>query len=1016
MATLPELLSNLDANIQVRGHQFEHICKWYLENDPKYRLELKKIWLWKNWPNKWGPDAGIDLVGKTYDNKLWAIQSKAYDEKYSIKKTDIDTFLSESSRQVFSYRLLIVTTNFIGRTALRTLDDQEKSVGRILLSDLQKSEVDWPESPLKLVSKPHLLKQPLPHQQKAISDVLNGFSEHDRGQLVMASGTGKTLVALWISEQLKSQRTLILMPSLSLLAQTLREWTANTSQSFHYLPVCSDDTVRGEVRLISKTSDLGLPVTTDPSEIAAFLRQWGFLVVFATYQSSPVVAKAFTHNNVPDFDLTIADEAHRCAGLSSGPFAKILDATAIKARKRLFMTATPRYFTDRVLKEAEMEDFEIASMDDENKFGPVFHKLSFSEAIKQDLLSDYQVVVIGVDNPTYRRYAQQGTFVTTDGKEVTDARTLASQIVVAKAMRKYDLKRIVSFHSRIKRAKDFSDKLTDVIKWMPEKDRPSGSVWSAHVSGEMPSGRRDVFLNRLRHLEDGERGLLANARCLTEGVDVPTLDGIVFVEPRHSQLDIVQAVGRAIRKAPDKRIGTIILPVFIDANQDYELALDSSVFKPVWDVLKALRAHDDILGYELDKLRRQLGSCDMVKITLPENVIIDFPTTVEQSFVEAFCVKAVEWCTVSWEFWFGLLERYVRQKGHARISTTYVTEEGYNLGTWIREQRRAYRKGKLSPDRQKLLEKLFLWTWDYSRTRWQAQWQVGIEYLQSYVELIGHARVPTTYVTEDGYNLGIWVYNRRISYQKGKLTLKQQKSLEQLPEWTWSIKSNDKKAVWFTAYMSLRTFSDAEGHTSLPYNYVTKDGFHLGGWVDRQRLAHLRGKLPKEKQQMLEKIPHWTWYDHRVEWKYGIERLREFARRWDHTNVPNNYVTDDGYSLGQWIAEQRSVYRKGEMSKRRQKVFEQMPGWLWDPLWLSGVNYLRDYVQRYGNANVPENYVTKDGFHLGKWVYNQRWANLGIGGILLPKQRQMLKRLSGWSWDLGIKQGTRRSRSTAAGQ
>ena len=500
MGNLAQLLAKLAPDAQTRGRQFEHICRWFLKHDPKYRLKLTRVWLWSEWPGRWGPDAGIDLVAETHDKKLWAIQAKAYALAHAVSKADVDTFLSESSRETFSFRLLIATTNRIGRTAERTLYSQEKPVGRLLLTDLEKADISWPASPSRLHAAAQRRKKPRPHQQKAISAVCRSFANHDRGQLIMACGTGKTMVGLWVMERLQSRRVLVLVPSLSLLAQTLREWSANAARLFQYLPVCSDETVRGADWIISRTSDLGFPVTTDPDEVAAFLRRRQGGVVFATYQSSPVIAKAFTRTRVPAFDLAIADEAHRCAGSSAGPFGTILDDVVLKAKRRLFMTATPRYFTDRVRREASQVEFEIASMDDEEKFGPVFHCLSFSDAIHKDVLSDYQVVIVGVDEPTYRRYAERGALVTTDGKKVIDARTLASHIALAKTMRKYDLFRIISFHGRVKRARDFSADLPGAVRWMPAQSRPSGTLWCEHVSGEMSSGRRDALLHRFRNL------------------------------------------------------------------------------------------------------------------------------------------------------------------------------------------------------------------------------------------------------------------------------------------------------------------------------------------------------------------------------------------------------------------------------------------------------------------------------------------------------------------------------------
>ena len=495
------------------------------------------------------------------------------------------------------------------------------------------------------------------------------------------------------------------MPSLSLLKQTLNVWRANCTTEFASLPVCSDDTVANtdDDVALAHTSDLGVPVTTDPEEIAAFLRQRsGPRVVFATYQSSPQIAKAFTLGQVPAFDLVIADEAHRCAGPVSSDFATVLDPVEIKAKRRLFMTATPRYFTGRVLKAAEDADYEVASMDDETKFGTDFHTLTFGEAIKRDLLTDYQVAIIGVDDATYREWAERGAFVTLNGVEVTDATTLAGQIGLAKGMRKYDLHRVISFHSRVKRAREFATSIQNVVEWMPTRQRPKGELWSRYASGEMPAGDRYVLLQHLGRLDDDGRGLLANARCLAEGVDVPTLDGVAFIDPRRSEVDIVQAVGRAIRKSEDKTVGTIVIPVFIDTDADPEVALDSSAFKPVWDVVKALRAHDEELGEQLDGLRRSLGK-RRGRLKLPDKIHFDLPTKVGTDFADAFDVRLVEQTTAPWEHWYGLLEKYVAENGTSRVPQSRIVD-GYKLGQWVAIQRSKWET--LSEERKRRLQQL----------------------------------------------------------------------------------------------------------------------------------------------------------------------------------------------------------------------------------------------------------------------------------------------------------------------
>ena len=386
--------------------------------------------------------------------------------------------------------------------------------------------------------------------------------------------------------------------------------------------------------------------------------------------------------------------------------------------------------------------------------------LGFAEAIERDLLTDYQVVVVGVDDATYRDWAQRGRFVTIDGTKVTDARTLAGQIGLAKAMRRYDLHRTITFHSRVKRAREFANSLPEVIAWMPARQRPNGQLWSDYASGEMPAGKRHALLQHLGRLNHGERGLLANARCLTEGIDVPTLDGVAFIDPRRSEVDIVQAVGRAIRLAPDKTVGTIVIPVFIDTDEDPEIALEDSAFKPVWDVIKALRSHDDELGEQLDELRRQLGRRGR-QPRLPGKIHFDLPARVGVDFARAFDVRLVEQTTASWEFWFGLLERFVELNGDARVPHAY-TVDGYRLGLWVITQR--HRRSRLDADRQRRLQDLPGWTWD----PYADQWEEGFSRLLHYVERHGDARVPRSY-TVDGYRLGTWVTVQRRDYSNGTL-------------------------------------------------------------------------------------------------------------------------------------------------------------------------------------------------------------------------------------------------------
>ncbi len=322
VGTFDQLVDKLDANSGLKGLQFERIAKWFLINDPTYKSLLRRVWLWKEWRDRWSDlEAGIDIVAEDFDGKLWAVQYKAYRADRTITKVDIDKFLSESNRPVFAERLLIATTDNIHHVARNTMSAQEKSVSVVGLEALRLTDsyLDWPDSPDDLrPPKPTKRARPHDYQLEAIKDVVKGFKTADRGKLIMACGTGKTLTALFIRDKLAAERTLVLVPSLSLLKQTMRVWQTSMGGEppFKSKPVCSDATVsRAEQDApVAHTSDLGVPVTTDPAEIAAFLRKRGPRVVFATYQSSPQIAKAFELERVPAFDLVVADEAHRCAG------------------------------------------------------------------------------------------------------------------------------------------------------------------------------------------------------------------------------------------------------------------------------------------------------------------------------------------------------------------------------------------------------------------------------------------------------------------------------------------------------------------------------------------------------------------------------------------------------------------------------------------------------------------------------------------------------------------------------
>jgi hypothetical protein len=456
-----------------------------------------------------------------------------------------------------------------------------------------------------------------------------------------------------------------------------------------------------------------------------------------------------------------------------------------------------------------------------------------------------------------------------------------------------------------------------------------------------------VLLDHLRHLDDQERGLLANARCLGEGVDVPALDGVAFIDPRRSEVDIVQAVGRAIRLAEDKKVGTIVIPVFIEPDGDPDSALDASAFKPVWDVIRALRAHDDALAEQLDELRRQLGRQNQ-KLRRPAKIHLDVPARIGTDFVDAFNVHLVDQTTANWEFWFGLLQRFAEREGHARVPASHV-EDVYRLGQWVNGQRTAYSNGQLDSDRVARLEAVTGWAWS-ERTEW---WEEGFGYLCRFAEREGHARVPADYL-EEGFRLGGWLVVQRTTYKTGKLAADRVTRLEALPNWTWHPFVDQ----WEDVFGYLCRFVEREGHSRVPFLHV-EESYRLGQWVSEQRSVHAKGKLLADRVARLEALPGWIWNTRAALWEEGFGYLCRFVEREGHARVTKDYE-GEGYQLGQWVNGQRTAHARGRLADDRVARLEALPHWTWNPTvdqWKKGFKYLCRFSEREGHGRVAALHV-----------------------------------------------------------
>lgn len=638
-----------------KGARFERLMQAYLLTDPQYAYRFKKVWLWDEFPGKndlGGGDTGIDLVALTIDGDYWAIQCKCYQETSLIDKPAVDSFLSTSSRTFknedlktvsFSHRLWISTTNKWGPNATQAIKNQHPPVSRIHLHDLQDAPVDWE----KMESGVHgeiarITGRDLrDHQKEALDKTNANFKAADRGKLIMACGTGKTFTSLRIAENETngSGMVLFLVPSISLLGQTLREWSTFAKEPINAICICSDPDIskkktKDEDTDTFSTVDLALPASTNPEEILKQLNSFknnskpGMTVVFSTYQSIEVIAKAqkvILENGFSEFDLIICDEAHRTtgikiAGFDESAFTKVHDNTFIKAKKRLYMTATPRLYNDEVKSKAAQAEAVLCSMDDVNLYGEEIYRIGFGEAVEKDLLTDYKVLILTLNDhdipPAIQKMiADENSEISTDdaSKLIGCINALSKQVLgdegIIKDSDPLPMKRAVAFCSNIKVSKKITETYNTAsdsyIDSLPQEKRDTMvSIASKHIDGSMSAPERDELLGWLKSdVEEGDCRILTNVRCLSEGVDVPSLDAVLFLSARNSQVDVVQSVGRVMRKSPGKKYGYIIIPVVVPSNISAEKGLDDNErYKVVWTVLNALRAHDDRFNATVNKL------------------------------------------------------------------------------------------------------------------------------------------------------------------------------------------------------------------------------------------------------------------------------------------------------------------------------------------------------------------------------------------------------------------------------
>lgn len=652
-----------------KGTKFERLIRSWLLTDPRYE-RLTQVWMWNDFPSKsdfGGKDVGIDLVAKTDMGEFWAIQCKCYQENATIDKPAVDSFLATSSRTFknpetfqttsFSNRLWISTTNHWGANAEEAIKNQMPPVSRIGLTDLEISPVDWEKLEEGISGSKARMegKTPMEHQLRAISAAVSHYKDNDRGKLVMACGTGKTYTSLLIAETMLEHKGLVLflVPSISLLGQALNAWYGDASENIKAVCICSDNKAQKKITkdsddIADSAVDLALPSSTNAKSIARQLLTYrnhnGLVVVFSTYQSIDAVSEAqkevlkASSGAYGEFDLIICDEAHRTTGIKlseddESNFIKVHSNENVKGKKRLYMTATPRLYGESAKIKASEKNCILCSMDNESMYGKEFFRVNFSYAVSHGLLTDYKVLVLTVnedDVPDNIKADVRNNNV----KELNFDET-SKLIGVINGLSKeirgdggktwevdpQIMHRAVAFCSaigsedRVGTSKNIAYTLPKLCEKYreslgEEEQKRIVRIKTKHIDGSQNALERNQSLAWLKDDSEDEQEckVLTNVRCLSEGIDVPALDAVLFLSSRNSQVDIVQSVGRIMRnfrkgQQGEKKYGYIIIPIVVPMDVSPEEALSQNkYFDVVWSILNALRSHDDNFNAEVNKI------------------------------------------------------------------------------------------------------------------------------------------------------------------------------------------------------------------------------------------------------------------------------------------------------------------------------------------------------------------------------------------------------------------------------
>ncbi|MER5354616.1 Helicase associated domain protein [Kitasatospora sp. NPDC002551] len=816
-------------------------------------------------------------------------------------------------------------------------------------------------------------EQERPYQTEAVAALAAGLRESPLGQLHAACGSGKTLMAQRATERLlpAGGTVAVLTPSLALTAQTLSSWQRNAATPIHAaLAVCFDDTVADAP---AHLPDLHIPVTTDPTAIAAWLPEPadGLRLIVGTYASAERLAEAV--RATAPLDLLILDEAHHLAGRPDATTRRVVDRAFLPAQRRLYMTATPR------INRSGAERHGHLSMDDPDVFGPVLYNYSFARGIAEGYLEDYRLVVVGISDREARSLLadEQHEYVEEIG--APSLQTLVAQAALIKANSLHRARRVLTFHHRVAQAADFA-------RTLPGTAARLGAIAPifSHVHGEMSHAVRDRVLDHLRHPPEDGWTVVSNARCLGEGVDVPAVDAILFAHPKRSAVDIVQAVGRALRPHADAAgPSTIIVPLVLPEEDGEVGDLDPGDYDILWQVVRALRAHDEPLGTDLD-VQRSHGHVD--NPGLPQKITVVLPQGTTQRVLATLTTLLVRQTTSPWWEGYGHAATFYATHGHLRVPTDYLTPDGYRLWRWMQDATKHRRRGWLSPDRIEALDKLGM-VWEPHQQAWENAYQAAADYHAAN----GHLRIPQDYTDSCGFQLGRWINRQRAQQRAGRLSADRAERLGKLGM-VWNVLDAD----WQNCLAAARTYRERHGHLAVPEDYTAPDGTPLGRTLSNLRIGRRKGTIAVDRAAALDQLGMvWEPQQERAaaEWDRFVHAARRHLARPGVRNLqlPRGWCDpEDDYPLAAKLATYRQ--RAADLTdEQRALLAELAPTRTTATAQNDAAAAMRRFHAEHGHLRVPSTYRTADGALLYPLLDRLRgWYRKGT---LLPEVQRDLEEL-----------------------